>query len=503
MKSWSTIFRDGLAGASRLVWPALLVLMFLSTFLHSFVASAQTVSPLVGPPLGERWFGIFFNDDRTGFAHVTVKEAPTGYQVASDSSVKMAGFGFSREASVRERYLVGKDLSLQSFRVTQTIDGSPMELVGRVSGKIITLTVESKGNRTEKILPVKGTVYPPAVLNIYPLFRTVKAGTELNVAMFDPEAVTVKEVTITVVGFESIDGGTALHLRNNLYPFVDNDIWVDLSGNTIRESVRDGWIETRAESAADARAFLSEAAITKKDLLVDFSLVPVDRSIERPAELVGLALELSGVAEDLPLLTSPVQKAERLDGAKVLFTIDNSLLQAPETMAVEESLDMKPYLEATDRILADNPEIFRVKTEILCGTEDPRKAVEKLVRWVADTVKDTITDSQSPLETLAKGSGNCQSHARLYASLARAAGIPTRYVSGIVYAEGKGFLYHSWAESYVGYWLPVDPTFREVPANPTHIKLAEGDSPADLAPLAAIIGAIRARVLDLKYKTGS
>jgi len=473
--------------------------MFLSTFLYSFVASAQTFSPLVGPPLGERWFGIYFNDDRTGFAHVTVKEVPTGYQVASDSSVKMAGFGFSREASVRERYLVGKDLSLKSFQVTQTIDGSPMELVGRVNGKTITLTVELKGNRTEKILPVKDTVYPPAVLNVYPLFKAVKAGTELKVAMFDPEAVAAKQVTITVVGFETVNGSTTLHLRNDLYPFVDNDIWVDISGNTLRESVRDGWIETRVESAADAQAFLSEAAIAKKDLLVDFSLVPVDRPIERPAELVSLTLELSGFAQDLPLLTSPVQKAERLEGAKVLFAIDNALPRDAAATTGEESRDMQPYLAATDRILADTPEILRLKTEILCGTEEPRTAVEKLVRWVADSVEDAITDSQSPLETLAKGSGNCQSHARLYASLARAAGIPTRYVSGIVYAEGKGFLYHSWAESYVGYWLPVDPTFREVPANPTHIQLAEGDSPADLAPLAAVIGAIRARVVEVKY----
>jgi len=157
------------------------------------------------------------------------------------------------------------------------------------------------------------------------------------------------------------------------------------------------------------------------------------------------------------------------------------------------------YREASDRIMANNPEIIRRKTEILAETKDPWLAVEKLVSWVSANLEYTISDSQTPLETLEKRTGNCQSHARLYASLARAAGIPTRYVSGLVYAEGKGFLYHSWAESFVGYWLPVDPTFGEVPANATHIKLAEGDSPADLAPLAGIIGKVRARVVDLKY----
>jgi len=68
-----------------------------------------------------------------------------------------------------------------------------------------------------------------------------------------------------------------------------------------------------------------------------------------------------------------------------------------------------------------------------------------------------------------------------------------------VYVPDKGFLYHSWAESYLGYWLPVDPTYGQVPVDATHVKLAEGDSAADLAPLTGIIGAIKGRVLKTEY----
>ena len=96
------------------------------------------------------------------------------------------------------------------------------------------------------------------------------------------------------------------------------------------------------------------------------------------------------------------------------------------------------------------------------------KVVEKLNRWVAQTIREAVTDSQSPLETLESKVGNCQSHARLYTALARAAGIPTRFVSGLVYMPDQGFLYHSWAESFVGEWLAVDPTFGQLPADATH-----------------------------------
>jgi hypothetical protein len=90
-------------------------------------------------------------------------------------------------------------------------------------------------------------------------------------------------------------------------------------------------------------------------------------------------------------------------------------------------------------------------------------------------------------------------HARLYASLARAAGIPTKLVSGLVYVPDEGFLYHSWAESYVGKWIPVDPLFGEIPANATHLKLVEGDSEEAMVKLSKFIGNIQAKVLDQKY----
>lgn len=498
MFSFTLTTRGGSAFLPAMLGPVLLCVLILVSLLAPLAVSARTFSPLAGPPAGERWFGIYFSDERTGFTRLKISEVPAGYLIESDSSVKMSGFGFSREASARESYQVNRDLSLRSFEVSQTIDGSPMKLTGLVGAKALSVTTETKGNRRVKTLPVKGRVYPPAVLNLYPLMQKAVAGKKFRVTMFDPEGVALKEVRITALGFETLDGQDVLHLRNNLYPFVDNDIWVDSSGNTLRESVRDGWIDTRAEKVDEARVFLAEAAIGKKDLLLDFSLIPVDKSLEHPATLRSLTVEFSGFAENLPLISDSVQKAERLDGTLVRFTVEVGTPPAACTPSAAETTAPQNYLEATERILTADPGIVQRTKEILAETKDSRQMVEKLVSWVAENVTESTTNSQSPLETLEKRNGNCQSQALLYASLARAAGIPTRFVSGLVYAEGKGFLYHSWAESYVGFWLPVDPTFGEVPVNATHIKLVEGDAPGDLAPLADLVGKIRARVVDFK-----
>lgn len=471
----------------------------LLTAMSPCLAGAAAAPPLAGPPLGERWFGLYFNDEKAGFVRTSISETSGGYRVESDSAVKMAGVGFSRDASMQESYLVGRDLSLKSFQVSQTIDGSPVKLSGEVLGKTVRVTVESTGSRKEKRLTAKGTVYPPAVINLYPLLRGGAAGRKYRITMLDTEAVALKDIRITAVGFETLDGRDALRLRNNLYPFVDNDVWVDPEGNTLRESVRDGWIETRAEDERTARAFVAEVAIARKDFILAFSLVPTDRPVDRPADLRVLEIELSGFSASLPLLQGPFQKAEQREGRVVLFRIDSGQPKPSTTPPTEELTDAKPYLAAVDRIPADNPEIVRWKTELLGEAKEPLAVVEKLVRGVSDRVKET-GDSRPPLETLREGSGDGPSQARLYVALARAAGVPTRMVSGLVNVPGKGFLYHSWAESYLGYWLAVDPFFGQFPADATHVKLVEGDSPDDdLAPLAAVVGKLTGRIIKTEY----
>jgi hypothetical protein len=455
---------------------------------------AAELPKLTVPPLGERWFSINLGGERVGFAHLSISEAADGYRIETEGSVKMRVMGFSREATSKESYLVGRDLAIRSFAAESRIDGSPMSLKGEVTPKGIRVAVESAGGKKERTLKSKGAVFPPQALNLYPLMHGGGAGKSYKVPMLDVESVKIKQIKIEVIGAETLPPATpTVHLRNDLYPMVDNDIWVDLKGNSLKESVRDDLVVTLAESEAGAKAFLADAALSKSDLALDFSLVKIAPPLERPGQLKKLSLEFSGIPRDFPLAQGKRQQALRLADGKVRFTMPN-----PEPFPGEQTIAAD--LEPAARIPSDNPEIIAKKDEIVGAEKAPAQVVRLLVDWVAKEVKGTVTDNQSPVETLKSRSGNCQTHARLYAALARAAGIPTRFVSGLVYAPGQGFLYHSWAESYLeGGWIALDPTFGEVPANVTHIKLVEGDSPDDMGLLAGVIGRIQARVIEQGY----
>lgn len=475
-----------------------LCILLIATFAAISVNAATKPSPplLPKPPLGERWFGIFLGSERTGFAHQKIVEKDGGIEITIEGSVKMVVMGFSREASSRERYLVGTNLSLRSFAVEQILDGTPMRLTGEATPKGMRVVVESGGTKKEKLLPAKGPVYPPTALNILPLMKGTAAGKRLRVQMLDVEAVKVKEVTVTVVGFETLPDGTrALHLRNDLFSLVDNDIWVDQAGNTVRESVRDGLVETVAEEEGRVRRFIADAAIARRDLILDYSLVRIEPPLANPTRLTRLVLEVDGMPVAMPLIQGGGQSARRTGDGTVMFTVEP--VKTDGTAFDEAAL--RPFTEPTDRLPADHPDIIARAREAVGEEAIPRKKVEKLVHWVATTVEDAVTDAPSPLDTLQSRKGNCQSHARLYASLARALGIPTRFVSGLVYLEGKGFLYHSWAESHMeGGWLQVDPTFDQMPVDATHVKLVEGENPDDLAVIAGVVGKIKARVVEAK-----
>ena len=450
------------------------------------------------PSLAEQWFGIYVDNERVGFYRQKITETADGYRMEGDGSVHMKVMGFSKEASMRETYQVAKNLTMRSFDVEQTINGVSSRVSGKAGDAGLRYKSEGNGKITEKQLKFKGELYPGPALNVFPLMRDVTAGKTYKTTTFDAEELKIKDVKISILGEEMIpDGRPALKLRNNLYPFVNNDIWVDAQGNTLLESVRDGLVITRAEDPKLLGAFVGALALSKKDLIYDFSLVRVDPPIQNLAKLTGLTVEITGWNEALPLLQEGGQTVEKSGAERIVVKTGSAVTPAAAPAAV---VARELYLIPAEKIESDAPEIAAKAKELATGKKDAREIARTLAAWTADWLKDTVEDGGGALASLKGRSGNCQTHARLYTALARAAGVPTRFVSGLVYQEGKGFLYHSWAESLLGgAWVAVDPTYNQLPADPTHLKFFEGNTQDDMAPIIAIIGRVRISVLEAKY----
>jgi len=141
------------------------------------------------------------------------------------------------------------------------------------------------------------------------------------------------------------------------------------------------------------------------------------------------------------------------------------------------------FLKGSDYIKPYNPAIQRQLGEIIGNERDVYVITEKIIKWTSSNIKFTLN---APFltgpELLEKRKGHCTHYTILFASFARAAGIPTKIVTGLlnIKADRHHWGPHMWAEIWAGEWVAVDPTRGEFVTGPSHIKFAEASTVSEL-----------------------
>lgn len=124
------------------------------------------------------------------------------------------------------------------------------------------------------------------------------------------------------------------------------------------------------------------------------------------------------------------------------------------------------------------------------GAANQLDAAHKLSEAVADAIAyrpGKTTAHTTAAEALALGEGVCQDHAHALIALARHIGIPARYVSGYLFADGDGTQHeaaHAWAELWMPGlgWVGFDPANRCCP-DERYIRLGSGLDALNAAPI--------------------
>ena len=102
--------------------------------------------------------------------------------------------------------------------------------------------------------------------------------------------------------------------------------------------------------------------------------------------------------------------------------------------------------------------------ELAGDKETPFEKALAIASWVRENVAYDlgVGESQEPASWVySNGVGTCDELSHLFISLARAAGLNARYVSGYAW-DGDSWLPHAWAEVWTRYgWTPVDIAFNE------------------------------------------
>jgi transglutaminase-like putative cysteine protease len=169
----------------------------------------------------------------------------------------------------------------------------------------------------------------------------------------------------------------------------------------------------------------------------------------------------------------------------------------PFAYSLEERFDLETYL----RPHHDDPNgLLTAWARQFIRTDGPTLTRDLLVQmnqFIRDGFRYAARDeegTQTPHETLERGTGSCRDFALLMMEAARRLGIATRFVSGYLYdpaldgGEGEEIVgagaTHAWLQAYLpgAGWLPFDPTNNLLGGNQL-IRVGVARDPSQAAPI--------------------
>ncbi len=410
----------------------------------------------------------------------------------------------TNEIKMTEKISVAPDLSLISFDSNVKMNQKDLKVEGKVDSTKLVLKMNAENERIDKEFPIEGKIFHTSAISLMPALRGLHDGAKYSFDVFNVERQSVENVEQEISRVKGSPGPSEAvwKITNNYGQSLVNS-WSNPKGLVVLEKGLDGSLITILEDQESAKQFMEKRA-AQKDLILDFSLVKTPERIVRPGRTKFLKVRLEGIHPDL-IARSNRQKVlipengRPEEGFDIEVNVEDiqRMVNGMVSTSREDGDSLKRYLISTSSIQAGHDEIRDQAQKIVTKESSDLEKVIQLVNWTADNVKGEMKDSFSALEVLRSKQGECQSHSQLYTALARSLGIPTRIVTGLVYSDNLGFLYHAWAESYVKGWLSVDPTLRQTPSDATHIKLASRGED-DQSSVLKMMGKVRVKSIDYR-----
>ncbi|MBE9536623.1 MAG: transglutaminase domain-containing protein [Proteobacteria bacterium] len=452
--------------------------------------------------LQDEWMEAFFQGKKIGYVHGVTSSGTLGgkevQQVKSFAHIEMEVEGDKTFTQLEQTAYLDKDGHLFAFDYRQNIMEHRMSVRGERRGDKFFVEINA-GDRRSKLYDWSKNLYTSVLLKQALLDRKLKVGEEAVFDVLLEPLLAVEKVTVKLMAEES---GFFRGEKTKLYRFEERfkgivgELILTAEGDTVEEVSPNGFRLVRAEKV-DALA--PAAPLSMAELLLS-TRVKSNIKLQSPRDIKTLRVMLKNVPSDYPFIDdihqSVVETVNKNDSVDYLLNVVSQ--PVPERVLGLPARDgsFEIYLGADHVINSDNKKILGLSREIAGSETSALEVARKIYSWMDSNIGKRLVDTVSALDTLKSGEGECQAHANLYAALARAAGLPTKVISGIVYStEYEGFMYHAWNEVWVGKWLAIDTILGGFPADATHIKLAEGSFEAQLR-IMALIGKIEIEIIN-------
>ena len=429
---------------------------------------------------------IYFNNQKIGYSHTVKQRSAEGYAINQDLFLRLMVLGFPRQMHLSSTATLTSDFLLKDFHFKMVSGYLDYSINGLVEGSNLKLTGDLMGQTQTQNILLKVPPQLPLTLP-YQVYRAqMKPGESASFSLFDPVLMVPKPVTITAGATEILsleeDARPGQRFEMNL---LGNKmtVWIDYKGRVLKEEGLMGFHLIRSTREKAKKMDLGSGP----DLATEVSIPVLNPPDSQKVKIV--ILKLFPTLENIP----KTEGRQGVLGNRV--TIEKEILSSDDTYLLPYDLgDQGRYLTDHPVLSLKDPRLQEALKAALANEKEAQKAAIRLNTWVFQQIKKRPTLSiPRAVEVLQQREGDCNEHATLLLALLRAAGIPSRMALGVTLL-GDRFFYHAWVEAYLGRkWVSLDPTFNQVPADATHLKLAEGLEEG-VASLLPIIGKLKIEI---------
>jgi len=449
------------------------------------------------PIVGETWYSMRDGEQRYGAMHVVVqRRADSGTEFRSTSTVRLELFGAPQEHGIETHIIIDRELRLVEFDTTHRTASGRHVLRGEMTAAGLVVRSVQAGRTTETVLPAAEMtdLVVDAALEAW-LARSARRVGEppRRTRLLSTESGVVSGVAVHRTRHDDSGSTWEVHVDGGISPMV---LRLDSAGAIVEQFVRVPSLHLVRCSRAEA-ADLTYRRIPDRELLVFQPAQPLP-----PAwQLARVTVEVTwqGIDASEFELTDSRQRVLSLvaDGAKHTARLElsrtgelacrYSLADGLENVAPAMRATLAAALADSDLVKPSDARIAAKAREIVGNETSALAASRKLSTWVHAHIESAmIAETLSGPDVLERRTGKCTEYSTLFASLARAAGIPTRLALGqrrFASATGDSWGGHMWNEVFVGEWVPVDASVDEFGGSPSLLKFIHSDSVSGTQPL--------------------
>jgi transglutaminase-like putative cysteine protease len=420
----------------------------------------------------ETWFVEKLNNERVGWVHEMEEELEGGIlRSSSDSFTEFGRQGV--RMSTRSRTFVEEDASGHPLRMGLLLDtsNSPVETVWtwKDGGVEEVQHQEDRVQRAFREAPPAG-VMAPAAFRRFLVGELARGATEIKVEILSPEmgleASTYRGSYKRRMLLDDREGRIPVQIwevQMDHMPVPITEL-LDERGVALSQRITLGLgiLDVRDASRDEALAPVRGAALVNLDATI---AIPV-ADVPDASEVTHARLRFQARERLLPNLpTAGAQVVESTRRRKRIASLDEDVNRSSPVTQVE-ALDPS-FLEPSGWVDAADPLIASLAEEALRGapiaTLDRAEALRAYAHAYMGSWENDVGFATAS-EVARSRRGDCTEHALFLMGLLRAAGIPARLATGLVYTTDSTrhepiFGWHAWTQAQVdGRWVDLDAT---------------------------------------------